>query len=103
MVEVDSIKSPMMVIEPWKERRPKPGSAEEAQLIRELKELMGKHSVTQPIEKVVIYPQKLPVDIRHNSKIFREKLSIGLNKRYDRNSLGLEIVMTRPCCPTPHV
>jgi len=42
-------------------------------IVEELKLLATKHWQTDKIEHVLIHPA-LPVDIRHNSKIFREKL-----------------------------
>lgn len=42
-------------------------------IVEELKLLATKHWQTDTIEHVLIHPA-LPVDIRHNSKIFREKL-----------------------------
>ena len=43
------------------------------EIIDELKSLASKYWQTDSIEHVLIHPA-LPVDIRHNSKIFREKL-----------------------------
>jgi len=37
---------------------------------------------SQSVERVVVYPTKLPTDIRHNSKIFREKLTLWANKNF---------------------
>ena len=45
------------------------------QLIMELKGLAIRNPLTRRIEDFIIRDQPLPVDIRHNSKIFREKLS----------------------------
>ena len=42
-------------------------------IVEELKALAAKNWHTDKIERVLIHPA-LPVDIRHNSKIFREKL-----------------------------
>jgi acyl-coenzyme A synthetase/AMP-(fatty) acid ligase len=44
-------------------------------LIRELKELAASNDLTKSIEHVLIHPS-FPVDIRHNAKIFREKLRV---------------------------
>lgn len=44
------------------------------QLIAELRELGKQNILTIPIEHYLIHPD-FPVDIRHNAKIFREKLS----------------------------
>jgi len=44
-------------------------------LISELKELGQKYSITNSIHDFLIHPE-FPVDIRHNAKIFREKLAV---------------------------
>lgn len=49
----------------------------------ELKRLASQHWQTDSIEHVLIHPS-LPVDIRHNSKIFREKLRPWAAKRIQR-------------------
>lgn len=65
---------PVIIIEPHSNRRPVDDAAT-SQLLRELQTLAAQHPLTQQIEDFRIYPEKLPVDIRHNSKIFREQLS----------------------------
>ena len=47
--------------------------SEKEQLLDELKSLAGSHWQTSGIEHFEIH-EKLPVDIRHNSKIFRERM-----------------------------
>jgi acyl-CoA synthetase (AMP-forming)/AMP-acid ligase II len=47
-----------------------------AGLIEEFKEWLQQYPATASIEDVRIYPGSLPVDIRHNSKIFRERLAV---------------------------
>ena len=49
-------------------------------LAGELREIAGKHAHTRAIEQVLFHPG-FPVDIRHNSKIFREKLSVWAEGR----------------------
>ena len=44
-------------------------------LTRELLSLAGKHGATKEI-KIILYHPSFPVDIRHNAKIFREKLAL---------------------------
>ena len=44
-------------------------------LIDEMRKIAVAHPITQPIETFLIR-EELPVDIRHNSKIFREKLAV---------------------------
>ncbi|NQY64026.1 MAG: AMP-binding protein [Alteromonadaceae bacterium] len=51
------------------------------QLFEELKELGREHSQTRAIERFLIHPD-FPVDIRHNAKIFREKLAVWAKKTY---------------------
>ena len=45
------------------------------QLLKEVRELAAQSLVTQGINLFLIHPD-FPVDIRHNAKIFREKLSL---------------------------
>lgn len=63
---------PLIVAEPWPEHWPKTEDKKQG-LINEILGLMSEHSMTQPISDVRLI-EKLPVDIRHNSKIFRERL-----------------------------
>lgn len=66
--------TPVVVVEPWPEHAPTDPLAAE-RLIAQLRELAKSHSTTESIERILIYPKILPTDIRHNSKIFREKLA----------------------------
>lgn len=50
------------------------------EIIDELKSLAANHWQTEAIKHVLIHPA-LPVDIRHNSKIFREKLRPWASKK----------------------
>lgn len=52
-----------------------------AQLTQELLELAARNPLTRRIERVVIRDEPLPVDIRHNSKIFRERLAEEYTER----------------------
>ncbi len=65
---------PAIVVEPWKQNRPAKGSQAESVLLEELRQVAQANSVTQSIRDICIYPSRLPTDIRHNSKIFREQL-----------------------------
>jgi olefin beta-lactone synthetase len=49
-------------------------------LFKELTELAGKFDQTTGITRFLIHPD-FPVDIRHNAKIFREKLALWAQKR----------------------
>ena len=64
---------PVVVIEPWPEHWPVDDSAQQ-QLIAQVIELCQSNEKTNEINTVLI-KDKLPVDIRHNSKIFREQLT----------------------------
>lgn len=65
---------PAIVVETWPERRPRTKAAKR-KLIDELRELGGGNMLTREI-KDVFWRSSLPVDIRHNAKIFREKLAV---------------------------
>jgi len=57
-----------------------PVNAEASEKLRdELMELASRNPLTRRITEVVIWDKPLPVDIRHNSKIFREKLAEQIN------------------------
>lgn len=70
---------PVIIAEPWPEHFPKDRHASR-KLIGELLELAAQHRHTQNIETFFLH-QSLPVDIRHNAKIFREKLAIWAANR----------------------
>lgn len=63
---------PVLFVEPWPDEFPQDEVAN-AELKQQLRELAAEHSLTESIKHFVIQ-QRLPVDIRHNSKIFRERL-----------------------------
>jgi acyl-CoA synthetase (AMP-forming)/AMP-acid ligase II len=67
------VQTPVIIIEPWPEHRPRDSTALH-QLLTELAELGRRHPVTADIERILIHSGRLPTDIRHNSKIFREQL-----------------------------
>ncbi len=66
-------KRPVMICEPWKGEMPESDSGRK-QLIAELQELAKMNPLTESISEVLLH-LSLPVDIRHNAKIFREKLA----------------------------
>ncbi len=70
---------PVMIVEPHPHQRPATDQAR-AQLKQELLELAARNPLTRRITEVLIRDEPLPVDIRHNSKIFREKLSEEINR-----------------------
>ncbi|MCU0655732.1 MAG: fatty acid CoA ligase family protein [Polyangiaceae bacterium] len=54
--------------------------ASHERLRRELLELASRHPITRGIEAIHVHPG-FPVDIRHNSKIFREQLAVWASTR----------------------
>ncbi len=68
-------KTPVLLIEKTKDCR-----KSDAQLIDEVKALCRESLLTRDIEHFFIHPA-FPVDIRHNAKIFREKLAIWAEKK----------------------
>jgi acyl-coenzyme A synthetase/AMP-(fatty) acid ligase len=64
---------PVIVAEAWPSPPPF-GSNEQYELRDELIALAASHALTQSIKTVLII-DSLPVDIRHNSKIFREQVA----------------------------
>lgn len=70
---------PVLVVEPWPEHR----AAVEANTQRLIDELIAsgaEHAHTRGIRDFLVHPS-LPVDIRHNAKIFRERLAEWAAKR----------------------
>lgn len=65
---------PVTVLEPFADRAPK-SAADRQELIGEIRRLGKTSPLTEPIEHFLLHPA-LPVDIRHNAKIFREKLAV---------------------------
>jgi acyl-coenzyme A synthetase/AMP-(fatty) acid ligase len=63
---------PVIVVEPLPGQMPRRRAAEHA-FTAELKEIGSRQPITRGIEHFLFHPS-LPVDIRHNAKIFREKL-----------------------------
>jgi olefin beta-lactone synthetase len=49
--------------------------SQHAQILLELKLIAQSHELTKSINQIVFHPS-FPVDIRHNAKIFREKLAV---------------------------
>lgn len=62
------------------ELEPNDAGADKATLTTELLAIAQENELTREIQ-TVLYPKTFPVDIRHNSKIFREKLAIWAAKR----------------------
>ncbi|PKK91931.1 MAG: peptide synthase [Candidatus Wallbacteria bacterium HGW-Wallbacteria-1] len=65
---------PVMIVEPRSGKYPK--NRREADVLKsEVLDLLAGDPITSAIDRVMIHPQ-FPTDIRHNAKIFREKLSL---------------------------
>jgi len=78
--------TPAIVVEPWPDRRPR-SEAERKTLGAELRTLAQAHSHTRTIEHFLIH-RAMPVDIRHNAKIFREQLAVWAAERLGSNRPG---------------
>lgn len=62
---------PVIVVELMADHRARAGQA----LASEILDFAHRQAVTQPISRLLFHPD-FPVDIRHNAKIFREKLAV---------------------------
>jgi hypothetical protein len=82
-----------MIVEPKRDWRSN-GSLNRTRLIAELRALGTANPLTSAIENFLIHPS-LPVDTRHNAKIFREKLAVWaarrLRKRQRENSFNRDL------------
>ncbi len=67
---------PVMIVELERGTRRK----DTGRILREIKELAAKSELTSDIEFFLVHPQ-FPVDIRHNAKIFREKLRVWAEQK----------------------
>ncbi len=63
---------PVLIAEPHPEHWPHDSASRQA-LIGEIREIAGQHWQTDQIQHFLLH-KSMPVDIRHNSKIFREQL-----------------------------
>ena len=70
-IDSGSYRQPVIIIEP--ENKNRVANNKEA-FTQELLEIAASSSHTRPIKKVLFHPD-FPVDVRHNAKIFREKLA----------------------------
>ncbi|MGI9515645.1 MAG: fatty acid CoA ligase family protein [Pirellulaceae bacterium] len=71
---------PVIVAEPWPDHWPATVERRE-RLCKELTGLAAGHDVTSAIKDVRLQ-KRLPVDIRHNSKIFREQIANALAREF---------------------
>jgi len=70
---------PVIVVEPWPGRMPRDQEARQ-RLISELMDLALGNPLTRSIDTFFVHPS-MPVDIRHNAKIFRERLAVWAAKQ----------------------
>jgi acyl-CoA synthetase (AMP-forming)/AMP-acid ligase II len=70
---------PVLIAEPWPEQRPK-SRDDEDRLLADLRQLASQHGHTSGIRDFFLM-NALPVDIRHNAKIFREQLAVWASRR----------------------
>ena len=61
-----------------------PLDSDAARLIAEVRALGAANALTERIEHFLLHPA-LPVDIRHNAKIFREKLAVWAEKQQKKS------------------
>lgn len=73
---------PVIICESWPARRPTTPAAK-TQLLTQLTDIARSHEHTRGIADFLLHPS-LPVDIRHNAKIFREKLAPWASRQLDR-------------------
>ena len=66
-------KLPVLIAEPWPDQMPA-SAAGRHQLAQQLLAHYQSARPEDSIDRVLIYPGRLPTDIRHNAKIFREQL-----------------------------
>ncbi len=72
---------PVIIAEPWHEHWPR-SSVSRQKLLEELLSLAGRNPLTQNIRRIYLR-KSLPVDIRHNAKIFREQLAEWASRQSD--------------------
>jgi len=73
---------PVAVLEPVRGRMPR-SQAARAALIEEVRRIGQANPLTERIEHFLVHPA-FPVDIRHNAKIFREKLAVWAASQLER-------------------
>jgi acyl-coenzyme A synthetase/AMP-(fatty) acid ligase len=72
--------NPLLIVEP------KTKGVNSSRLISQVETLLASHPESDTVKRVVVYPKKLPTDIRHNSKIFRETLTEWANRKLPGSS-----------------
>ena len=74
-------KNPVVIIEPFPDRMPR-NASHRKRFAHELKQMADRHPHTDRIDQFLFHPS-FPVDIRHNAKIFREKLAVWAEKQLE--------------------
>jgi len=72
---------PVVIVEPWPQERKSVQQSLRSHSEAWQKLVQDSHPGVL-IDEFIVYPKKLPTDIRHNSKIFREKLGQWLQDRH---------------------
>lgn len=80
ITENDKIK-PLLVVELLEKPEGSPNK-----LFNELKFIAKRHQQTTGIEQFLIH-SSFPMDIRHNAKIYREKLALWAQQEIDKNAV----------------
>ncbi len=75
---------PVIILEPHQDHKPRTAKQREA-LLGEIRQLAASNPLTARIADFLLHPH-FPVDIRHNAKIFREKLAVWAAKKRNRRS-----------------
>ena len=75
-IKISEERQPVLCVELEKEVNQK----EQKTIIAELKNIAQSHEMTKNIQHFLIHPD-FPVDIRHNAKIFREKLTVWAQEK----------------------
>ncbi len=76
--------TPVAIIEPLTGKMPR-NITQHKFLAQELKAMADRHEHTSRVDQFLFHPS-FPVDIRHNAKIFREKLALWAGKQLDVKS-----------------
>ncbi len=77
---------PCLVCEPWPEHWPN-SEDERAKMIDRVFQRTQQHALTQLIRREhILLHQSLPVDIRHNAKIFREQVAVWADQQLSSNT-----------------
>ena len=75
----DGFQTPVLVLE-----KTKTCTRSNSDILPEIKELTANSQLTSDISHFLFYPD-FPVDIRHNAKIFREKLALWAEQKLARS------------------